>query len=367
MKKVLIIIGKLYIGGAERVGRDIGFFADPEKYEIHYLVFGDDQGAYEPELLEKGCRIHHIPSPTRNQFAYLRTLIKLFREYRFDVVHSHTMFSSGWAMLAGKLCAVPCRITHSHSIRGPEKRSWVKQTYEKGMRWMILCCATHYVACGNSAGEWLYGENTYHSKGILIYNGIELSRFAFDVETRQKLRQELGLENRFVIGHAGHMAPVKNQAFLLEQMPEILKRKPEAMLLLLGDGTDRGFLEEKVRNLDIERNVIMTGNVNNVAQYLNVMDVFAFPSLYEGMPLAMIEAQTNGLPCVISDRIPGDVHLTDLVTVLSLEENEKAWVDALCSAERSDPGMYWEKMQTAGLDTSGMLERIYGLYEGNTL
>lgn len=367
MKRILIIIGKLYIGGAERVGRDIGFFADPEKYEIHYLVFGDDQGAYEPELLEKGCRIHHIPSPTRNQFAYLRTLIKLFREYRFDVVHSHTMFSSGWAMLAGKLCGIPCRITHSHSIRGPEKRSWVKQTYEKAMRRLILCCATHYAACGKNAGDWLYGADVFQKKGILIYNGIELSRFAFDDGIRQKLRRELGLENRFVIGHAGHMAPVKNQVFLLERMPEILKRKPEAVLLLLGDGKDRTFLEEKARVLGIEQQVIMTGNVSNVAEYLNVMDVFAFPSLYEGMPLAMIEAQTNGLPCVISDRIPEDVHLTDLVTVLSLEKNEEAWVTELCCAERSGSDRYWEKMQAAGLDTSGMLTRIYALYEGDTL
>ena len=364
MKRILIIIGKLYIGGAERVGRDIGFFADPEKYEIHYLVFGDNQGAYEPELLEKGCRIHHIPSPTQNQFAYLRTLIMLFREHRFAVVHSHTMFSSGWAMLAGKLCGVPCRITHSHSIRGPEKRSWVKQTYEKTMRQLILRCATHCVACGNSAGEWLYGENAFQKKGILIYNGIELSRFAFDDGIRQKLRQELGLDNSFVIGHAGHMAPVKNQVFLLERMTEILKKKPEAVLLLLGDGENRAFLEEKARLLGVESNVRMTGNVGNVAEYLNVMDVFAFPSLYEGMPLAMIEAQTNGLPCVISDRIPKDVHLTDLVTVLPLENREQAWVDAICGVERKESGIYRKKMQEAGLDVSGMLERIYTLYEG---
>lgn len=367
MKRILIIIGKLYIGGAERVGRDIGFFADPEKYEIHYLVFGDDQGAYEPELLEKGCRIHHIPSPTQNQFAYLRTLMKLFREYRFDVVHSHTMFSSGWAMLAGKLCGVPCRITHSHSIRGPEKRSWLKRTYEKAMRQLILRCATYCVACGKSAGDWLYGADVFQKKGILIYNGIDLSRFAFDVEVRQKLRQELGLGNRFVIGHAGHMAPVKNQVFLLERMPEILKRKPDAMLLLLGDGKDRTFLEDRVKALGIEQNVLMTGNVSNVAEYLNAMDVFAFPSLYEGMPLAVIEAQTNGLPCMISDRIPKDVHLTDLVTVLPLDNNEKAWVDALCSAVRKCSEDYLRKMQAAGLDISGMLARIYGLYEGNTL
>lgn len=364
MKKALIIIGKLYIGGAERVGRDIGFYADPQRYQIHYLVFGDDRGPYEQELLDKGCRIHHIPSPTENQAAYFLTLMKMFRQYRFDIVHSHTMFNSGWVMLAGKMCGVPICITHSHSIRGPEKRGLLKNTYEKTMRRMILRNATHYVACGESAGNWLYGPEAFEKKGILIYNGIDLARFAFNPAHRQELRGKLGWEDCFVIGHAGHFAPVKNQAFLLERMPEILQKKPNARLLLLGDGKDRPVLEEKVRQLGLEKYVHMTGNVHNVADYLNAMDVFAFPSLYEGMPLAMVEAQTNGLPCVISDRIPKDVHLTDLVTALSLDGNAEDWVNALIGARRTAPEVYFEKMENKGLDISGMLERIYGLYEG---
>lgn len=364
MKRVLVIIGKLYIGGAERVGRDIGFYADPEKYEIHYLVFGGDTGAYEQELLEKGCRIHHIPSPTENQFAYFVTLLKLIRKCRFDVIHSHTMFNSGWAMLAGNLCGVPIRIAHSHSIRGPEKRNFLKNTYEKTMRCLILWCATHCVACGTSAGQWLYGADAFREKGILIYNGIDLAGFAFDPAAGQELRRMLGLENGFVIGHVGHLAAVKNQLFLLERMPEILRRKPNAVLLLLGDGNDRRLLEEKTRALGIEHSVRMTGNVSNVAQYLNAMDVFAFPSLYEGMPLAVIEAQANGLPCVISDRIPGDVHLTDLVTVLPLETDPATWAAAICGGQRRDPERYYPKLREAGFGVSQMLERIYGLYGG---
>lgn len=364
MKKVLIIIGKLYIGGAERVGRDIGFYADPGKFEIHYLVFGPEVGAYEQKLQDKGCRIIHMDLPSRNHAAYYRALKNLIRREKYDIVHAHTMFNSGWAMMAGKSCGVPVRIAHSHSIRGPEKRSFLKNTYEKIMRRLILRCATNYVACGQSAGCWLYGEKPFQQKGILIYNGIDLAKFAFDEGARQELRQQMGLEDRFVIGHAGHMAPVKNQSFLLALMPEILKREPNAVLLLLGDGNDRTVLEEKVRELGIEKNVIMTGNVGHVERYLNAMDVFAFPSLYEGMPLAMMEAQTNGLPCVISDRIPKDVCLTDLVTALPLEAHQEEWINGICAAQRHDAEGYAEVMRTAGLDTSGMLTRIYALYEG---
>ena len=364
MKKVLIIIGKLTVGGAERVGRDIGFFANPNKFEIHYLVFGQDEGAYERELTEKGCKIIHMAPPAANHAVFYRDLKALIRREHYDVVHAHTMFNSGWAMMAAKSCGVPCRIAHSHSIRGPEKRGFLKNFYEKTMRCLILRYATHHVACGQKAGEWLYGAEAFQKKGILIYNGIALGRFAFNPETRQRMKEQLGLQVQFVIGHAGHMAPVKNQKFLLERMPEILEKRPDAFLLLLGDGNDRTMLEEKVRELGIKDRVLMTGNVSNVADYLNVMDVFAFPSLYEGMPLAMMEAQANGLPCVISDRIPKDVHLTELIEALPLEDRDSDWVNAMCKAQRNQPETYLERMKQAGLDTVGMLERIYALYEG---
>lgn len=363
MKRVLIIIGKLYIGGAERVGRDIGFFADPEKYEIHYLVFGDDRGAYEAELEEKGCVIHHVQSPSSNQLAYFRTLMGLIRTYRFDVIHSHTMFSSGWATAAGWLLGVKTRIAHSHTIRGPEKRGFVKNLYENTMRRIVLLTATDLVACGKGAGDWFYGSEVFAKRGKLIYNGIGLGEFLFSQAARDWIRRENHLEDSFVIGHVGHLAAVKNQKFLLHLLPEILNRKPNAKLLLLGDGPDRGILEQEIQTLGLEKQVILTGNVSNVGEFMSAMDVFVFPSLYEGMPLAMVEAQTNGLPCCTSDRIPGDVHLTDLIHVLPLEEKD-AWVEQICAAKRSDSCRYGKKMMDMGFDTSGMLEKIYALYEG---
>ena len=367
MKKVLIIIGKLYVGGAERVGRDIGYFADPERFEIHYLVYGDDVGAYERELAEKGCRLIHMAPPSAGYAAYWRALTKLIRDEKYDVIHAHTMFSSGWAMMAGKKYGVPIRIAHSHSIRGNEKRGLVKNTYEKTMRRLVLRYATCCVGCGRGAGEWLFGAAAFREKGTLIYNGIGLDRFVFDAGIRRKRRGEAGLEDKFLIGHAGHLAQVKNQRFLLELMPRILEKKPNAFLLLLGGGADRAMLEEKIRELGLEDHVRMMGSVGNVHEWLSAMDVFVFPSLYEGMPLAMIEAQTNGLPCVISDRIPDDVHLTDLVTALSLEDSPERWSAAICGAARSDPARYAARMRELGFDTAGMLEKIYALYEGRTL
>lgn len=358
--KVLMIISKLYIGGAEKVAADIGFYAEPAQYEIHYLVFGDTVGAYEPELEAAGCVIHHLPESAAGYLQYMKNLKRLIQQYHYDVIHAHTMFNIGWAMLAGRLWGVPVRVAHAHSALS-DKRSLRVRLYEAAMRLLIRTCATDFVACGVQAGERLYGKSLFQKRGKLILNGIDTRRFAFDEETRTVMRAKLGLQDRFVIGHAGHLAAVKNQAFLLERMPEILQRCPKAFLLLLGEGDDRPMLEEKIRKLQLQNSVHLTGNVRNVPAYLCAMDVFAFPSLYEGMPLSIIEVQANGLPCVISDRVPKDVFLTDLLSPLPLEQPE-AWTEALCRARRTAPERYADSIRSSGFDTDAAMGKVYEIY-----
>ena len=197
-----------------------------------------------------------------------------------------------------------------------------------------------------------------------MLNGIETSRFSYDPAARERIRTKLGWEKSFLIGHAGHMVPVKNQAYLLRLMPELLKQRPNTKLILLGDGEDRPMLEQTARELGLGKNVVFTGNVNNVHEYLSAMDVFAFPSLYEGMPLAIVEAQANGLPCVLSDRVPKDVFLTDLVQELPLESEPENWADALLQAKRSEPSRYADELNARGFDTRTVMEKIFAIYDG---
>lgn len=363
MKNVLIIIGKLIVGGAERVGRDIGYYADKRKYMIHYLVFGDDVCFYEKELRDTGCQIHHMDPPMKGYLTYYENLCNLIKRENIDIIHSHTMFNSGWAMLAGKHQGIPIRISHSHSIKGNEYRGLVKKIYEKTMRRIICRYATNYVACGKGAGTWLYGKKFFERKGTVIYNGIELDQFVYNKYSRHKIREQYNIQDKFVIGHVGHLAPVKNQKFLLNIMPEILEKRPDSILLLLGEGQDRAMLEQKICEMRLEEKVLMTGNVSNVGDYMSAMDVFVFPSLYEGMPLALIEAQSNGLPCIISKNIPDDIYLTDLICPLQLENSNKQWIKSILNAKRNQPKAYGKEMYELGFDTQGMLERIYNLYE----
>lgn len=361
MKRIFIIIATLSIGGAEKVARDIGIAALSRGHLVHFLVFGNNVGEYEADLISRGGKVIHIPSPSVDYAKYYHTLKKLMKENRYDVVHAHTMFNIGWAMRAAKECGVPVRIAHAHSALN-DGTSLKKQVYETTMRQMILRNATQLISCGDAAGIRLYGKAAYHKSGICILNGIDTRAFGYDEEYRQSIRQKLGLENCFVIGHVGHLAEVKNQSFLIRLMPEILKRKPNAKLLMLGEGEDRPMLEQLIGKLKLTDSVIMTGNVSNVPDYLSAMDVFAFPSLYEGMPLSILEVQANGLPCILSAGVPKDVFQTDLIQVLTLDHSEP-WIQAICEAKRNDSKKYADVLQRKGFDTQSVMKKFLQIYE----
>lgn len=360
-KKILHIAASLRIGGAEKVARDIGLYGDPAQYEHHYIVFGESIGAYEEQIIAHGGTVFHLDSPGKSYTAYMRTLRNLIKEHRYHAVHAHTMFNCGLVMLVAKHLGVPVRIAHSHSALD-DGNGFAKRVYETAMRGLILTCATDLVACGEKAGIRLFGEKHYHRKGNLILNGIDLEVFRFNEEKRNRIRTQLGWEDSFLIGHTGHLASVKNQVFLLNLMPRILEKCPEARLLLLGEGEDRGMLEQRIRELNLADRVLMPGNVSNVAEYLCAMDVFAFPSLYEGTPLSILEVQANGLPCVISTGVPKDVFLTDLLYPLNLTDSSDRWIHTILSARRDTATNYTRLLAASGFDLSGSIEKIYRLY-----
>lgn len=364
MKKVLVIIGSLKIGGQEKVGKEIGIHIDRNKYEIHYLVFDENKEAYEQELNKAGIQVFHFPEPSRGYIQYLKNLAELLKDNSYDIVHAHTMFNCGWAMLLSWCMKVPCRISHSHSIKMADHHySILAKTYQFVMQKLIHIFGTEFIGCGKAAGEWLFGKKFFEKHGKVIYNGIDTQKFRFSSRTRDEMRKQLNLEKQFVIGHVGHFMKVKNQQFLISLMPGILERRPEAVLLLLGDGELKEENWEYCKELGIEDKVIMAGNVSNVADYLCAMDVFVFPSLYEGMPLSVIEVQCNGLPCIISDAVPDDVFLTDLITPIGLDEPKQRWIDEICRTSRKNEESYGDKMMQSGFDKRVMLKRIYSIYD----
>ena len=360
-KKILIIAASLKIGGAEKVARDIGLYCAERGFEPHFVVFHQDDGDYDQEILSAGGKIIHLPKPSEGYPAHLSALRKLMKEHRYYAVHAHTMFNCGWAMLVARQMKVPVRISHAHSALD-NGNGFVKRVYEAIMRMMILCCSTDLIACGEKAGVRLFGANAFSKRGKLILNGVDANTFRFNEEKRQTIRKQCGWEDAFLVGHVGHLAAVKNQSFLLDLMPMILQERPNARLLMLGEGEDRSKLEKKLHDMGLSDKVRMPGNVSNVSDYLSAMDVFVFPSLYEGMPLSILEVQANGLPCVISNGVPKDVYLTDLLIPLDLEEDKKKWAETILCMSRNNPEIYAAQLIDAGFDLNGSLEKVYHIY-----
>lgn len=355
------------MGGAERVAANISTYAPNGEFEFHYLVFEGHDNVYGPEIEARGGKVITLPVPASDYIAYIRQLKKVIRENRYDAVHSHTMFNSGINLAIAKIMGVPIRIAHSHTTRTERKVSRKQKIYEWVMKKLILWSATDLLACGVEAGEWLFGAKAFSKRGKVIRNGIDTDAFKYSELNRAKIRAEYGLpEDGFVIGHAGTLIPLKNQELLIRLLPSIKEKLPKACLMLLGRGeeNERNRLKDIARECGVSDSVLFCGGVMNVNECLSAMDVFAFPSLREGTPLALIEAQTNGLPCVISDRIPDDAILTDLVEPISLE-NKGKWIDTLINAKRSEPKRYAQLIEKAGYSNKTSYQPIYSIYYGN--
>lgn len=364
MKKVLIIAGALHIGGAERVAANLSKYAPEGDFAFDYLVFDGFENAYGPEIEERGGRVISMPSPGSGYVRYCRDLEDLIKKNRYSVVHSHTQFNSGINLAIAKKCGVPIRIAHSHTTKTERRVSLPQKAYEGVMRILLRRTATHFVACGEEAGVWMFGERAFSKRGQVIKNGIDVTEYSYSEENRSRIRKELGLsEQTFVIGHAGTLLPLKNQEFLIRLLPKIRERRHDSILLLLGAGTEeeKAKLQNAARSCGVGSSVIFAGGVSNVNEYLSAMDVFAFPSLREGTPLALLEAQANGLPCIISDRIPKDAVLTDLVQAFSPDEGA-LWIDPVCEAKRIRPGDYGGIMTDLGYDSVRAYDPVYDIY-----
>ena len=364
MERILIIAGGLHIGGAERIAANICCYAPLREFEFHYVVFEGYDNVYGPEIEAHGGKVFTLPSPRSGYLRYCRLLAALIRKYRYSAVHSHTQFNSGINLLVAKLMRVPIRIAHSHTTKTEGHVSAAQKIYERALRHLIRNTSTHLLACGVEAGAWMFGENVFESRGVVLRNGIDVRLNQFSEEHRAQMRQYYEIpQDAFVVGHAGTLLPVKNQEFLIRLMPEILAVRPNSFLLLLGADEQGELLRltSVAQECGVVDSVIFAGGIRNVNEALSAMDVFAFPSLREGTPLALLEAQANGLPCVVSDRIPGDAFLTDLVQALPLSDRA-AWIAHLVGAKRHTPERYSAELEESGYDYHSSYQPLYSIY-----
>jgi glycosyltransferase involved in cell wall biosynthesis len=359
--RILHVFASLDRGGAETMIMTIYRKIDKEKIQFDFIVNDQkEEYAYESEIKSLGGKIYRMPEfKLYNYFSYKKKWSKLLSEHsEWKIIHGHhTTPACIYLSVANALDRVT--IAHSH-IAGGDKS--LKNLVKKLLRRPLSNTADYLFACSELAAKWMFGKN--NERVTIINNSIETEKFIFNIENRVSLRKKLNLNDKFVIGHVGRFHEQKNHAFLLDIFYKVLKKKDNAILLLVGDGELRTLIEDKVRKLGIEDKVIFTGVRSDIPDLLQVMDVFVFPSLYEGLGIVLIEAQTAGLKCFTSDKVvPNEAKVTNLLEYISLKKSPGYWAEAIINANDGYKRISMDKVvKDTGYDVEENVKWLQNFY-----
>ena len=322
--RVAHIIGKWIGGGVESVVMNYYRNINKNVFQFDFLCDSDSTNIPYEEINKLGGRVILIP-PYQKLIEYEKTLVKIFKENKYKIVHSHINVLSVFSLRAAKKAGVPIRIAHSHSTTN--KNELAKNLIKQVLRPFSKIYATDYFCCGELAGRWLFGNKTYDKgKVFLLYNAIDLDKFKFNNEIRISKRNELNLDNEsFVIGHIGRFVRQKNHSFLLNIFKTINDIDTNAKLVLAGEGPLLDSIKEEAKLLGISDNVIFLGQRKDANELYQAFDAFVMPSLYEGLPVVGVEAQASDLPCFFSTTITKEISIINNCNFLSLNDDYKMW------------------------------------------
>lgn len=326
MIRILQCVNQMNRAGLETMLMNYYRSIDRTKIQFDFLTHRPEPGDYDDEIEALGGRIYRAPRLyPQNYPAYFAYMKAFFREHpEYRVVHSHIDAMCLFPLLAAKRAGIPVRIAHSHSTAIDRDFKYpLKQLFRR----MLPLAATHCFACGQQAGEFLFGSRPFR----VIPNGIDLERFRYDAMIQQSVRKALGLEGKFVVGHAGRLTAAKNQTFLL-RIFKAISRKQDSILLIAGTGEREKELKRLAAKLGVAGKVRFLGSRGDMDRLYQAMDVFLLPSLYEGVPMTGLEAQAVGLPCFFSDRVSREVAFSEGCTFLPLEISPEKWAEAIVSA-----------------------------------
>jgi len=334
--KVCFFCERWESGGIESFLSNVLHCLDLETLQADIVAACLCQSVFTEPLKKLGVRFFELSGDQRNLIQNHKLFSALLETEQYAVVHINafhglSLYYARLAMRAG----VPMRIAHSHnaSLRKSATKP-LKLLIHKMAKELYVNDATDLWACSKSAAEFLFPQSALRAKGVeFIPNGIEASRFRFKPEVREQVRAELGLEGNFVIGNVGRLCSQKNQDFLLDVFAQVRRGRPESRLLLVGEGELMGALKVKAKRLGIAREVIFFGVSSHVERLLWAMDVFAFPSRFEGLGIAAVEAQATGLPVLGSECIPDEACVTPRLQRLELKTGPARWAQALLELE----------------------------------
>lgn len=361
MIRVLQVMGGLNRGGAETMVMNFYKVMDRNEIQFDFITHDQEKMDYKEEIEKMGGKVYVFPKfKGYNIVTYRNTwksFLKNHPEYR--ILHSHLRsYASIYFPIAKKYGLKT--IIHSHSTsNGNGFKSIVKYLLQKPLAKQ----ADYLFACSKEAGEWLYGSDRINDDNYyLVKNSIDVNKYRYNKKIRDNYRKELNLDNKLVLGHVGRLSKPKNHIFLLKVFKKILEKNSNVILLIIGDGDLKEEINNKIKELDLEDKVYMLGSREDVEYILQAIDIFLFPSFWEGLPVSVIEAQASGLPCILSNTITDEVKLLDNLEYLPIDKGEDLWADTLLNMDKTRIKNGSEIVSSKGFDivkTSKWLLKFY--------
>lgn len=320
MIRVLQCVNDMHRAGLETMLMNYYRNIDRNQIQFDFLTHRPYRSDYDDEIESLGGKLYYAPRLyPQNYYGYFKWMSVFFEKHpEYKIVHSHIDSMSYLPLLAAKKAGISIRIAHSHNTAIDKDFKYLLKQY---FRIKINSVCNYRLACGQEAGKFLFGNNDFK----VIPNAIEAEKFYFNEEIRNKKRVELGIKDEFVIGHVGRISYQKNHKFLVEIFSALLKKQPNALLILVGVGEKEREVRDQVNKLGIEKKVKFLGNRKDVNELYQVMDVFVMPSFFEGIPVVGIEAQFAGLPCLFSDNVPKEVEFNNKCKFIPLKSGCDEW------------------------------------------
>ena len=359
--RILHVFAMMDRGGAETMIMNLYRNIDRNKVQFDFVVHTQKKCAYDDEIRKLGGKIYSVPRYNgKNHFKYIKQWKKLLnKQEAYQIIHGHVRSTAFFYLNLARKNGIKT-IIHSHSTTsGKGISAYIKNMYQVPIRFV----ADYFLACSKEAGHWLFGKKIDTNRHYYILkNSINIDNFIFRPKSRDVIRRKLGLENKFVIGNIGRFNILKNHKFMVNIFYEAKKVRSNIILMLVGDGELKNTIKNKVKKLKIENSVIFIDNCSNVNEYLLAMDLFIFPSLNEGLGMVLIEAQASGLPCIVSNTIPHEACITDLVYKIDLDKISD-WIDKLVKFRKVKRTIRKNEIKESGYDAKDNAIWIQDFYK----
>ena len=363
--RILHVFGKTNLGGAESRTMDLYRHINRDKVQFDFLVHTDENCFFDEEIQELGGQIYRVPRfNLYNIFSYRKAIKAFFKKHHeFKAVQGHMTSTASIYLPIAKKEGIPITIAHARSA-GVDQG--IKGNITRCLRRNLWKKADYLFTCSEIAAISVYGAKAAKELAIFIPNAIDAEKFAFNEEIRGNLRKELGIEDKFVVGHVGRFHYAKNHEYLIDIFQSLSEKKingQKTVLLLIGEGDAMQAIKDKVKERKLDDKVLFLGNHADIWNYYQVFDYFVFPSRFEGLPGTVVEAQASGLRTVMSDTLTKETVFSDLVHTLSITDKPYVWVDNIVKTSQYNREDTCQLVKDSGFDVKAQAQKMMEFYE----